>query len=84
MSGRNNMQYKYYRICFGLCMQAVTLWWQVVQPFTRNLCMKQNWTSYVKRESDVALVALQQIFQNLNESFGLSGRCDLQMSLTLF
>ena len=36
MSGCNNMRYKYYRICFGICMQSVTLWGKVVQPFTRH------------------------------------------------
>ena len=23
MSGRNNMRYRYYRICFGICMQSL-------------------------------------------------------------
>ena len=35
MSGRNYMRYKYYRICFGMHAESVTLWLQVVQPFTR-------------------------------------------------
>ena len=32
----NNERCKYYKICFGIRVQSVTLWLQVVQPFTRR------------------------------------------------
>ena len=52
MSGRNNMRYNYYRICFGICMQIMMLWWQLCN---RSLCVHEiKWTSHVKRASDVA------------------------------
>ena len=49
MSGHNNMLYKYYRNCSGICMQRL----QVMQPLANVHEIK--WTPHVKWESDVAV-----------------------------
>ena len=54
MSACNNIIYKYYRICFGECMQQ-SLWRFVGKLCNRSLDVHEpKWTSHVKRPGDVA------------------------------
>ena len=74
MSGHNNMLYKYYRNCSGICMHSlsvfVTPWLQVMQPLTN--VQETKWTPYVKRENDVAQSYITNRVLLIISSCGLS------------
>ena len=76
MSGHNDMRYKYYRICFGVCMQFCDA---LIASCAIGI-HEPKWTTHVKRPSDVAQ---SYTSSDITESYVYSGSNKMVFSSSL-